>query len=53
MFKLIIFVQYDSKSEMKPSEVELDLEFNESQAELRALRWLTYRPYDIVMMEPV
>ena len=52
MFKLIIFCVYDPKAQMKPSEVELDQEYNQGQAELRALRWLTYRPNDIVMLEP-
>ena len=51
--KLIIYCVYDPFAKMKPSEVELDQEFNESQAELRALRWLMYRPNDIVMVVPV
>lgn len=52
MFKLIIFCVYDPFSKMKPTEVELDEEYTEDQAALRALRWLLYRPNDIVMMEP-
>lgn len=49
-FKLIIFCVYEPLARMKHTEVELDQEFNESQAELRALRWLMYRPNDLVMM---
>jgi hypothetical protein len=52
MFKLIIFCVYDPWARMKNTEVELDQEYNQGQAELRALRWLIYRPNDIVMLEP-
>jgi hypothetical protein len=52
MYKLIIWCKYDSWAKMKPDEVELDQEYNEAQAELRALRWLLYRPNDLVMLVP-
>lgn len=52
-FKLIILCQYDPWAKMKNDEQELDLDFNLEQAEFRALRWLMYRPNDIVMLEPV
>lgn len=50
MHKLIIYCSYEPMAQMKPSEVELDEDYTESQAELRALRWLMYRPDDLVML---
>ena len=52
MFKLIILCKYDLLANMKTDVVELDQEYNEAQAELRALRWLLYRPNDLVMLVP-
>lgn len=50
-YKLIIICIYEPMAKMKETEVELDEEYTQNQAELRALRWLTYRPNDIVMLE--
>lgn len=53
MLSLTILCVYDPKSEMPDKEFELPTEFEtSSQAELRALRWLTYRPNDIIMLVP-
>lgn len=58
MYKLDIYCVYDPwtkksphSSSLKPT-VKLDQGYDENQAELRALLWLTYRPNDIVMVNP-
>jgi hypothetical protein len=51
MHKLVILCVFDPKARMPDREEVLRDEFETSgQAELRALRWLMYRPYDIVML---
>lgn len=51
MFKLVILNRYDPLSKMPDKEFELDTDFaTSSAAELRALRWLLYRPNDYVML---
>jgi hypothetical protein len=51
MFKLIINCKFDPFAKMDDREEELKGEFDtSSQAELRGLRWLMYRPNDIVML---
>lgn len=53
MFKITILRKFDPMSAMPDSVFELPVEYkNSSQAELRALLWLTYRPRDIVMLVP-
>lgn len=51
MFKLIILCVFEPKAQMADSEQILGEFDTSSHAELRALRWLTYRPNDIVMLE--
>lgn len=51
MYKLIILCRYAALTGWSDKEFVLDTEFDTtSQAELRALRWLIYRPDDIVML---
>lgn len=51
--KLIILCIYDKLTGWSPKEFELPTEFeSQSQAELRALLWLSYRPNDLVMLVP-
>lgn len=51
MFKLTILCIFDPMAQMEDAEMALPTEFEtESQAKLRALRWLMYRPNDIVML---
>lgn len=53
-FKLVVLCIFDPWAKMKDAVTVLDPGFdNSAQAELRALLWLTYRPNDIVMLEPV
>lgn len=52
MFKLVVLCKYDPKANMPDKEFEIPTEFEDSPAaELRAMRWLLYRPNDIVMLE--
>jgi hypothetical protein len=51
MFQLIIFCVFDRMSQMDDKEFVLPTEYETSaHAELRALRWMMYRPNDIVML---
>lgn len=52
MFKLIILCKYHDLTGWSDQEFALPTEFDtSSQAELRALRWMLYRPDDIIMLE--
>lgn len=52
MYHLVILCVFDPFAKMNDREVQLDTEYEySSQAELRALRWLEYRPNDIIMLE--
>lgn len=52
MFKLVILCIFDPWAKMPDKPYEMETEFeNQGQAELRAFRWLLYRPNDIVMLE--
>jgi predicted anti-sigma-YlaC factor YlaD len=54
MWRIVILCIHDPKAEMPDKEFIIDHEYEySSQAELRGLRWLLYRPNDIVMLEPV
>lgn len=51
MYALTILCKYDKLTGWTPKEFHLPTEFDTSaQAELRALRWLMYRPNDVVML---
>lgn len=51
MLKLVILCVFDPKAKMADKEYLVPDEYEtSSQAELRALRWMMYRPYDIVML---
>lgn len=51
MYKLTVLCIFDKLTGWTPKEFALPTEFdNSSQAELRAMRWLMYRPNDIVML---
>lgn len=51
MFQLTVLCVHDPKAEMPDKEFEIPKDFEYlSKAEARALRWLTYRPNDIVML---
>jgi hypothetical protein len=51
MFALTILCMYDKLTGWPPAPFHLSTEFDTSaQAELRALRWLMYRPNDIIML---
>lgn len=52
MHKLVVLCKHEPLSRMPDKEFVLPEEFDtSSQAELRALRWLLYRPHDILMLE--
>lgn len=54
MHKLVILCVFDPKARMLSKEYVVPEEYDHSgQAELRALRWLMYRPYDLVMLVEV
>lgn len=54
MFKLTILCRYDPMSELSDLEIELPMEYeNEDKATLRAMRWLIYRPNDIIALVSV
>lgn len=54
MHKLVILCVFDPKSKMPDKEYAVPEDYeNSGQAELRALRWLMYRPYDIVMLAEI
>lgn len=51
MFKLVILCVFDPLTKMPDKEYVVPEEYEHSgHAELRALRWLMYRPKDIVML---
>lgn len=51
MFKLVILCVFDPVAGMPDKVFEAINAFeNSDQAEARAIRWLTYRPKDIVML---
>jgi hypothetical protein len=51
MYKITVLCIFDPLSKMDDSEMALPTEYEtSSKAELRALRWLLYRPNDIVML---
>ena len=51
MFHLFILCIFDRMAQMPDKEFVLPTEYEyANQAELRALRWLLYRPNDIVML---
>lgn len=52
MYNIIIYCIFDPWAEMKPQLTILGETYTQSQAELRGLRWLLYRPDDIIMMVP-
>lgn len=54
MYKLTILCRYEKLANMPDKEFEIPTDFDtSSQAELRAMRWLTYRPNDIVMLTEI
>ena len=50
MYKLVILCRFERLSKMPDKEQTLEEFPTQGHAELRALRWLMYRPYDIVMI---
>jgi hypothetical protein len=51
MYKLVVLCVFDPLSKMRDREEVIRDEFEtESQVELRALRWMMYRPHDICML---
>lgn len=51
MFKLVVLCVFDPVADLPDKVFEAINAFNTSdQAERRALRWLAYRPNDIIML---
>lgn len=54
MFKLVILAIHDPLANMEDKVFEIDTDFADSSgAELRAMRWLLYRPNDIIMLQEI